>query len=107
MQKKISKILLLWGGLNLLDLVILKSDESMTNNFSESLAQLCATKRLEYWKKKVNKEMDRRCFILLILRIIVLKETMKFRFICLNKKYKHDFSVAMNYLNVNYGFSLF
>ena len=37
--------------------------------------------------------------------VIVLKRIMKFLF-AFERKYKYDFSVAMNYLNVNNGFLL-
>ena len=71
--------------LNLLGWVVLKSDESMTNDLSELVAKLCATKHNTYCERLVNTDMDRIFLFLPILVMIVLKETMKFHFTCLKR----------------------
>ena len=47
-------------GLNLLDWIVFKLDESMTNYSNKPLEILCATKDKEYWEMLVNKDRDRK-----------------------------------------------
>lgn len=59
------------GDLNLLGWVVLKSDESMTNDLNEPLEKLCAIKHNDYWERLVNTDIDTIFFILQFSMVII------------------------------------
>lgn len=59
------------GDLNLLGWVVLKSDESMTNDLNEPLVNFCAIKHNDYWERLVNTDIDTIFFILQFSMVII------------------------------------
>ena len=59
------------GDLNLLGWVVLKSDESMTNDLNEQLVNFCAIKHNDYWERLVNTDTNTIFFILQFSMVII------------------------------------
>ena len=94
------------GDSNFLGWVVLKSDESMTNELNEQLVKLCDIKDKKYQERLVNTDIESSIFFSSTFNGNRFKKNNEIHFHILEKKYKYDFSVVMNYLNVNYRISL-
>ena len=89
-------------GLNLLDWIVFKLDESMTNYFNKPLEILCATKDKEYWEMLVNKDRDRKICYPSNFNDDCFERSDEIPFHILENIYIYDFSIAVNHSNINY-----